>query len=36
MLSDTAPTPADDLLAPLPPAWPHATQRQQIRAPLAA
>ena len=36
MLSDTAPTPADQLLAALPPEWPDATLRDQIRARLAA
>lgn len=35
MLSDTTPTPADELLAGLPPEWPDATLREQIRALLA-
>lgn len=34
-LTDQSPTPADDLLAALPPEWPDATLRDQIRAHLA-
>ena len=36
MLTDTIPTPADELLTALPPEWPDATLREQIRARLTA